>query len=110
MVSHRGPFSVRLLFILYINDLLFCLNIILCKTILFADDTTVYVTGTQINEVYKDMNNALEILSDWFRASKQSLNISKTKYMLFFRSRPREKEDLLLSISNNSGWRGCTCM
>ena len=46
------------------------------------------------------MNNELEILADWFRANKLSLNISKTKYILFSRSCLLE-EDLLLMISNN---------
>lgn len=73
----------------------------MCKTILFADDTTIYKTGKQINEIYKDMNNELEILADWFRANKLSLNISKTKCMLFSRSRPAQNEELLLAIANN---------
>ena len=70
--------------------------------VLFADDTTMYITGKQISEIYKDMNNELEILVDWFRANKLSLNSSKTKGMLmFYRSRPRQREDVLLIISNN---------
>jgi len=69
---------------------------------LFADDTTMHITGKQISEIYKDMNNELEILADWFRANKLSLNSSKTKGMLmFYRSRPRQREDVLLIISNN---------
>ena len=50
---------------------------------LFADDTTTCITGKQISAIYKDMNNQLEILADWCHANKLSLNISKTKYMLF---------------------------
>ena len=42
--------------------------------------------------VYKDMNN--EILAGWFRANKVSLNIYKTKCMLFSRSRPAQSEEL----------------
>ena len=43
-----------------------------CKTILFAEDTTICKAGKQINYLYKDMNNELEILADWFHANKLS--------------------------------------
>ena len=36
----------------------------------------------------------------WFRANKLSLNISRTKRMLFCRSPPRGNEELILTISN----------
>ena len=46
------------------------------------------------------MNNDLQVLADWFRANKLSLNISKTKSMLFCRSPPLENEELILTMSN----------
>ena len=42
----------------------------------------------------------LQVLADWFRANKLSLNISKTKNMLFFRSPPPENEEHILTMSN----------
>ena len=51
MVSHRGLSLVRFclfyIFISYINDLPFYLNI--TKTILLANDTTIYITGKRIS-------------------------------------------------------------
>ena len=73
-----------LLFILYINDLSFCLK--QSKTILFADDTTVYISGNHITKLYNDMNKKLQVLVDWFHANKLSLNVSESKYILFSRS------------------------
>ena len=39
---------------------------------------TIYITGKQItlmgSEIYKDLNNELEILVDWFYANKLCLN------------------------------------
>ena len=70
------------------------------RTILFADDTTIYKTGKQINNIYEDMNNKLQVLADWFRANKLSLYISKTKSMLFCRYPPRQNEELILTMSN----------
>ena len=69
----QGSILGPLLFIIYINDLPFCVNH--CKTILFADDTTIYKTGKQVNNIYEDMNNELQVLADWFHANKFSLNI-----------------------------------
>ena len=39
---------------------------------------TIYITGQQISEIYKDMNNKLGILVDWFYANKLSLNRGDT--------------------------------
>ena len=50
-----------LLFILYINDQSFCQK---SKSILFADDTTVHMSGQLTNNLYKDMNRKLEVLAD----------------------------------------------
>ena len=77
----QGSVLGPLLFILYTNDIPYCLKT--CKCILFADDTTVYVSGHRKSSLFTDMKNDLDSLIDWFRANKLSLNISKTNYVLF---------------------------
>ena len=66
-----------LLFILYSNDLVITLKN--CSTILFTDDTPIYTTGTDLIDIFTNINNNLEVLNDWFRANKRSANPSKTK-------------------------------
>ena len=52
------------------------------KTILFAGDTTVYFANKSIDTLFEIMSQELNSLSDWFRANKLSLNISKP--IIFF--------------------------
>jgi hypothetical protein len=80
----QGSVLGPLLFIIYTNDLPNCLSI--TKAILFADDTTVYLASNDDKYLYSTMNRELDKLTDWFRANKLSLNISKTNYMLFSHS------------------------
>ena len=36
------------------------------KSILCVDDITVYISGKLTNDLYKDINQELEVLADWF--------------------------------------------
>jgi len=94
----QGSVLGPLLFIIYTNDLPNCLS--LCKAILFADDTTVYLSSSDTNYLYRSVNNDLESLKDWFRANKLSLNISKTNYVLFRHNETYTPSNLTIKIGN----------
>jgi len=72
--SVLGP----LLFIIYTNELPMSINS--SKTILFADDTTVFCSSNNLAYLYDTLNNDLNILADWFRANKLSLNTTTIYY------------------------------
>lgn len=80
----QGSVLGPLLFIIYSNDLPNCLNF--TKSIIFADDTTIFMSGMDINQLYRNVNSDLKSLTDWFRANKLSLNVSKTHYVMFANS------------------------
>lgn len=51
------------------------------KTILFADDTTVFSSHKDIGTLCSTMNNELKEVCNWFKANKLSLNAKKTNLM-----------------------------
>ena len=75
--SCLGP----LLFLLFTNDL--HLHLEHCKCILFADDTTLYISHGNKNYMEWCIQQDLITLQDWFCANKLTLNLNKTVYMHF---------------------------
>ena len=70
-----------ILFILYINDM--CNVSTLLKPILFADDSNVFYSGKDIDELCSVVSIELHKLCVWFQVNKLSLNKSKTNFMVF---------------------------
>lgn len=88
----QGSVLGPLLFLIYVNDL--PNNLSTAQCIQFADDTTLYHSSSDIEELYRVMNHELQILTDWFKANKLSLNASKTNYIIFSKSRlPTDNHD-----------------
>ena len=56
------------------------------KTILFADNTTLYVIGKNSEELYEQVNEDLYHLTEWFMANQFSVNASKTKYINIYKN------------------------
>ena len=75
--SKNSKFFLRILFI---NDLPNATNFL---TLLFADDTTFQVSGLDLSELFNIANTELEKSAVWFRANKLTLNVKKTKFMVF---------------------------
>ena len=93
----QGSVLGPLLFLIYINDISSSLKT--SKAINFADDSTIYHSGSNIKTLYQHMNVDLNCLSDWFKANKLSLNVSKTNYMLFSRSKLEPNHKLIIGKS-----------
>ena len=94
----QGSILGPLLFILYINDLanvsenLFSMQ--------FADDTTVLIEGTDINTMIATLNCELAKLTEWLNTNKLSINVYKSHYMIFHRSRQKiNKGNILLDTT-----------
>ena len=77
----QGSILGPLLFLIYINDLSNVSNKLF--SILFADDTNVFITGRNVTDLAITLNSELQKLVQWLQCNKLSLNISKTHYMIF---------------------------
>ena len=91
--SILGP----LLFLLYINGF----NVSkLLTVILFADDTNIFYSHNDPAILTRVLKEEIEKFSEWFKANKLSLNLHKTKYMLFKPKQKKEKMNINLFINN----------
>ena len=77
----QGSVLGPLLFILYVNDI--CEVSKLMKTIIFADDTNLICCGENLDQLLDTVEHELKILKQWFDSNKLTLNLSKTKYIIF---------------------------
>ena len=70
-----------LLFIIYINDL--CELLTECRANLYADDTAVYCSNKTYIDLILSPRIDLDNIAQWLRSNKLTLNVKKTKFVIF---------------------------
>ena len=96
----QGSILGPLLFIIYKNDIVQASK--LFKFILYADDTTLQSTlqsfGPGISQL--NINKELEKISTWLQVNKLTLNVAKSKFMMFSSKKKLKKlPNLTLKLS-----------
>ena len=87
-----------LLFLIYINDLPLVSNVL--NMLMYADDTTLYCNINQtVTEI--QINAELEKMNAWLSANKLSLNVKKTKCIVFHTAQRKiNYQNLIMNNSN----------
>jgi len=92
----QGSVLGPLLFLIYINDIIHVSKV--AEIILFADDTSLFFSDTDVNGLCDTINQELDKVATWFKLNKLSLNIKKTNFILFKTRNSKNLYDLKLSI------------
>ena len=93
--SVLGPLS----FLLYINDMIFSSSI--CKFTLFADDTSLFYSHKNKAEGAKILNDELTKIAEWLAANKLSLNVGKSKLLIFSNQRSKVNDEQTTSSADS---------
>ena len=73
-ISYRAPQGSclgPLIYLIFANDL--SKNLSFCSSIMFADDTTLYKTHSNLRFLKWSVEQDISALMDWFRANKLTL-------------------------------------
>lgn len=94
----QGSVLGPLLFLIFINDLEYVSTRLF--SIIFADDTNLFISGNDIDEMNREINSEMSKVYNWFSANKLVLNLEKTCYMIF---KPKNKQICDSAIKNFVG-------
>ena len=92
----QGSILGPLLFLLYINDIQHSSNIL--KFHLFADDTSIFHSHTNLDILESEINTELLNTTDWLIANKLSLNVKKSSFMTFSSKQCKSMRPLSIKI------------
>ena len=86
-------------FFLYINDLPIHTNF---HVTLFADDTVLVIKNNNINQLQRDVNQELQVIDEWMKYNRLSLNSIKTNFFVCTAKRKSKSVDSFkITIGND---------
>ena len=81
----QGGILSCLLYIIYANDIVkYCPEL---NFVMYADDTNIYTCGRKIDEICNRLNAGLFRINEWLCSNGLTLNVDKSKYVVFRRQK-----------------------
>ena len=96
----QGSVLGPLLFLLYINDIQSCSELI--SIILFADDTNILFSHTCLKTLNEIIQIEMNKITDWLNVNKLSINTTKTKFILFRSKNKKPKQHIKILLNSEN--------
>ena len=98
----QGSVLGPLLFLLYINDMVNCINDEDVKLVLYADDTNIFIIGNDKNNLIQKGNQILKAVNEFMKSNLLHINLVKCYYMHFCPKAVKTKKDNLITEEHES--------
>ena len=94
----QGSVLGPLLFSIFVNNMPECIQGV--NTVLFADDTTIFLAGHSAADISASLTHALKLAHSWLLDSGLRLNVAKTKCMLIHSNRRKSLSSLSIHLDD----------
>ena len=95
----QGSILGPLLFLIFVNNFHNSQNC--SEAIMYADDTSLYISDKNVKKLVEKSNKELTRVDDWLLANKLTLNVSKSNFILF--RPPKSKEIKVNPVVSSRG-------
>ena len=96
----QGSILGPLIFLLYINDIENCSEII--SFVMYADDTNAFYSDKNLKSLTNIMQEEMNKVTNWLNVNKLSINTTKTKYIIFKSSNKKCDTEINIQPNHNT--------